>query len=289
MKLTDRARAYVGQTIEIKWGTSKGRDTYGYTTCSLYMNGKRLAACNGGGYDMRGTVLGRFLGLVFAPELVALKPEDMPRQSEWQSDHSRICAGKCSEEAEAAYTRDVLKLPEGKGKDRAAQLVRLHKKHELPRQAWNCCECPTCGGRMRDSHDGKRVDKGRYFYGLRFHDPNYKAGEAVIGTDCSDRTLTKEGETSEGKTVEQAEKDGVSFGLERLQAQYRASAPHATERHTVPDIDGACGESCVMDILHAIGLALEHTVSRSKLDVYVIRELDADGQRCHAERIARSN
>lgn len=71
-------------TIEIIWGTSRGRDSYGYTTCSLRVDGKRRAYCNGGGYDMRGTVLGSFIASEFQEELNALKPSDMPKQSHWE-------------------------------------------------------------------------------------------------------------------------------------------------------------------------------------------------------------
>jgi hypothetical protein len=176
MKTTENIRRHIGETLTIRWGTSRGVNTYGYTTCSLRnQRGERVAACNGGGYDMRGTVLGNWIAATFPKELCALRS------------------------------------------------------------------------------DGKRIDDGRSFYGLRFYDPNYDPGKAVVGKDCSDRTLVKPDESSEGKTVEQVEAEGVSFGLERLQAFYGATAPHSTERHTRPTIDGACGESSVMEILRASG------------------------------------
>ena len=37
--------------LKFKWTTSRGRDTYGYNICSLFVNGEKDAACNGGGYD----------------------------------------------------------------------------------------------------------------------------------------------------------------------------------------------------------------------------------------------
>jgi hypothetical protein len=58
--------------LQLKWGTSRGRDTYGYTICSLYVNGHKVASCNGGGYDMRGTVLGDWMEQEFQSELLAL-------------------------------------------------------------------------------------------------------------------------------------------------------------------------------------------------------------------------
>lgn len=43
--------------VGLNWGTSRGRDTYGYTTCTGNVDGKRIASCSGGGYDLRGTIL----------------------------------------------------------------------------------------------------------------------------------------------------------------------------------------------------------------------------------------
>lgn len=54
-------------------GTSRGRDTYGYTTVSLLdtATGKRYR-CNGGGYDMTGTVLADWLEDVHQDALQAI-------------------------------------------------------------------------------------------------------------------------------------------------------------------------------------------------------------------------
>lgn len=48
--------------LTLHWGTSRGRDTYGYNICSLEdtRTGKRYR-CNGGGYDMTGTVVADWL------------------------------------------------------------------------------------------------------------------------------------------------------------------------------------------------------------------------------------
>lgn len=206
---TNTISQHLGSTISIRWGTSRGRDTYGYTTCSLRnSDGKRIAACNGGGYDMRGTVVGHWLAYTFRNELLALKPRQMPEQSHYD------------------YT--------------------------------------TKAG----------IDDGRYLYGLTFHDPNYDAGKAIVGRDCSDRTLTKVDGESEGKTVAQAEADGVSFGLERYQAVYRASSKVPTKTHTVPSINGACGISSVLAIARAIGIDLRQIHSSAKLDIYEVVAAD---------------
>lgn len=77
-RLTQNAQNQLGKTLRIRWGVSVGQDTYGYTTCSLSVDGKRQAACNGGGYDMKGTVIGSWIARTFSKELCALKPADFP-------------------------------------------------------------------------------------------------------------------------------------------------------------------------------------------------------------------
>jgi hypothetical protein len=117
----------------------------------------------------------------------------------------------------------------------------------MPKQShWERAKNP------KHANDGRRVDEGRYFYGLTFHDPNFDPGTAVVGQGCDDRTL---GLKAKGKTVAQAESDGESHGLERYQSLYRASSPVPTKRHRIPSIDGACGESSVAQIGKAIGIS----------------------------------
>ena len=181
--------------LSFRWTVSRARNTAFYNICTLWVDGKRDASCIGGGYDMRGTVLGSWIARRFADRLLKLKEADMPAQHEWK--------------------------------------------------------------------DGQRVEKGHYFYGLTFHDPNYDPGKAIIGKDADDRTL---GGGSEGKTVEQAEKEGTSFGLERYQALYAASSKVPTDRHTVPLIDGACGITEVWKIAEAIGLKFERIDTGKKSD-----------------------
>lgn len=63
----------MSQTLEFKWGISRGRDTYGYNICTLYVNGRKVSSCNGGGYDMEGTCLGEFIARRYADRLQTLK------------------------------------------------------------------------------------------------------------------------------------------------------------------------------------------------------------------------
>ena len=68
--------------LKLKWTTSRGRETYGYTLASLKdtKTGKFYRAC-GGGYDMRGTVLGEWLNDVFKVELKSIAPKAMAKFS----------------------------------------------------------------------------------------------------------------------------------------------------------------------------------------------------------------
>lgn len=185
-RLSKNARLHIGDRLVIKWGTSRGQYTYGYTTCTLRCNGTKVSGCNGGGYDMKGTVIGNYVTWAFASDLRKIKEQVMPENSHWE------------------YHRD---------KD--GNLVK-----------------PDGG-----FASGERVSDGRYFHGLTFHDPNYDPGKAVIGDGAS-----------EGKTVEQAEKEGSS-------------------------LDGACGYSTVLSILNAIGLTLDHVYSSKREDVFVVKPI----------------
>jgi hypothetical protein len=55
--------------LEFKWTTSRGRDSYGYNICSLYVDGCKVSSCNGGGYDMEGTAFGNWLAKAYADKL----------------------------------------------------------------------------------------------------------------------------------------------------------------------------------------------------------------------------
>ncbi len=65
-----------GTYLALKWSASRGRDTYGDNICTLtdQETGKRFR-CNGGGYDMVGTVLGEWLEDRYQGRLQALAAE----------------------------------------------------------------------------------------------------------------------------------------------------------------------------------------------------------------------
>lgn len=62
-------------TLTIKYGVSRGQDTYGYGLVTLYANGQKVARCSGGGYDMTGTVIGQWLEKTYMDRLEAIRDQ----------------------------------------------------------------------------------------------------------------------------------------------------------------------------------------------------------------------
>ena len=71
-ELRNDLETYGSLPLEIKWSISRGRDTYGYNICSLYVYGQKVTDCNGGGYNMIGTVIGELVTALFGAELSEL-------------------------------------------------------------------------------------------------------------------------------------------------------------------------------------------------------------------------
>lgn len=62
--------------LTFKWTVSRGRNTYGYNICSLYVDGIKVSSCNGGGYDMQGTCFAEYINIAYHQELIKLfEPE----------------------------------------------------------------------------------------------------------------------------------------------------------------------------------------------------------------------
>ena len=59
-------------TLKFKYTTSRGQDTYGYNICSLYVDGQKKYSTCGGGYDMKGTVLGQYIKQNFYNDIIKL-------------------------------------------------------------------------------------------------------------------------------------------------------------------------------------------------------------------------
>ena len=176
-------------TLVFKWGVSRGRDSYGYTTCYLHVDGRKVSGCNGGGYDMKGTALGHWVDRKFQDQLLMLTEP---------------------------------------------------------------------------------------FYGLSFHDPLFDPSKAEIPK--KDGMFGKE--TGETETVGEAEARGVSLGLDRYQQFYKASSPIPTERHRIPQIDGACGLREVEKILQALGYRLQYVHQSRSESIYTLHDFEgANGRR----------
>lgn len=61
------------QTLTFNWTTSRARDSYGWNICTLKgFKGDKIASTCGGGYDMKGTVLGEMINKYFTYELKKL-------------------------------------------------------------------------------------------------------------------------------------------------------------------------------------------------------------------------
>lgn len=65
------------QTLTFNWTTSHARNTYGWNICTLRdFKGDKIASTCGGGYDMKGTVLGEMINKYFTHELKKLSTKD---------------------------------------------------------------------------------------------------------------------------------------------------------------------------------------------------------------------
>lgn len=62
--------------LSLTWSVSRGRDTYGYNICRLDSPTKRYK-CMGGGYDMVGTVFGKWLQDNYQERLVSAKVSEL--------------------------------------------------------------------------------------------------------------------------------------------------------------------------------------------------------------------
>lgn len=59
-------------SLIMKYGTSRGAETYGYATASAWIDGKRMGMASGGGYDLSGAALGEAAMKAYGPRLAAI-------------------------------------------------------------------------------------------------------------------------------------------------------------------------------------------------------------------------
>ncbi len=92
--------------LEIRWSVSRGRDTYGYNICSLWVDGVKVASCNGGGYDMVGTVLGSYIAKNYADRLKSLKASYGSGDPNWRQDtyYTAWCSQLVSQSTSASQS-----------------------------------------------------------------------------------------------------------------------------------------------------------------------------------------
>jgi len=199
---------------------------------------------------MKGTSYGNYIAARFRDRLNQLNdPETMPKHSHWEPDHTAWICREC------LPSRIKQDLP----------LIEVKAPwDERP-------NCPECKEPMEhNNRAGETVQDGRYFYGLTYHDPTYDPRNAVIPKRDFGGNST--GEPKETWTVREAEKAGVSMGLDRYQQFYRASSKIPTERHCVPLIDGACGMSSVETIAKAVGITLEFLKGGKNNSTYILHD-----------------
>lgn len=65
-----KAQKTEAKLLEFRWTTSRGRETYGYNICSLWVDGSKVSSCNGGGYDMKGASLADFMAKEYQERLL---------------------------------------------------------------------------------------------------------------------------------------------------------------------------------------------------------------------------
>ncbi len=93
----------------------------------------------------------------------------------------------------------------------------------------------TCLGSWAEKQFSSELLKlKKEFYGLTYHDPNWKPSDQCLEIEKNDE-LSK------------------LTGLAQYQDFYKQSSKVPTDKHIVPLIDGACGVESVKKILSAIG------------------------------------
>ena len=152
------------KALKFKYTTSKGRDSYGYNICSLWVDGEKQASTCGGGYDMKGTALGNWIARKFEKELL----------------------------------------------------------------------------KFNKSYDG-----------LTFQDPKYQPSKECLKEEEKDE-LTK------------------LLGSARLRDFHKQSSSLPTEKHTIPQLDGACGFESMTSILNNMNYYLKYIDGDNNTSTYIL-------------------
>lgn len=136
------------QTLEFRWTTSRARDSYGYNVCTLYVDGCKVASCNGGGYDMQGTCLGIWVEREYADRLRKLRPAKIRKQNQGRGFYgltfhdpdfdpgkAKLPSGKTVAQAEA--DGDSMGLDRYQQFHKASSIVPS-KRHHVPQIEGGC-------------------------------------------------------------------------------------------------------------------------------------------------------
>lgn len=87
------------KVLTYKWTISRGRETYGYNICTLW-DGNTPYRCNGGGYDMQGSVFGLWLWANYKDRLESITlTDDMSGLCISQVNMKRYLDGACGLES----------------------------------------------------------------------------------------------------------------------------------------------------------------------------------------------
>jgi hypothetical protein len=87
------------KNLIFRWTVSRGISTYGYNICTLFVDGNKVASCNGGGYDMQGTSLASWIQNNFQEKLKQLFAKQISAvvESDWKTyeDNSKPIKSLC--------------------------------------------------------------------------------------------------------------------------------------------------------------------------------------------------
>jgi len=102
MKISTEAQKQLGKVLSFSYGTSRGRDTYGYTIVTMKADGYRVAQCNGGGYDMKGTCLADWMTEAM-PEAVSKLASKQASWTYWRDENKEFHSIAAAKPAKALY------------------------------------------------------------------------------------------------------------------------------------------------------------------------------------------
>lgn len=132
--------------LALSWSVSRGRDTYGYNIARLddTKNGHRFR-CNGGGYDMTGTVFGKWLQTYHQDALKALVSGAVPYVGAhrkhatlyglfFKEDGTAYCDGACGMSSMESIAK-AIGLTVRRAGNKRGQTIGFHVESVEPEEA----------------------------------------------------------------------------------------------------------------------------------------------------------